>query len=73
MSRYGLRLFEAKLRKRPIAALVGLLSDYLTYVGMMAFWAFLRVSNRPLSWLERRTGRPVRASVLAWVARRARG
>jgi hypothetical protein len=73
MSAYGLRLFGAKLRKRPLAAVVGLLTDYLTYVGMVAFWAFLRVSNRPLSWLERRTGRQVRASVIAWVARRARG
>jgi membrane-bound metal-dependent hydrolase YbcI (DUF457 family) len=73
MSAYGLRLFGAKLRKRPLAAVFGLLSDYLTYVGMVAFWAFLRVSNRPLSWLERRTGRPVRANVIAWVARRARG
>ena len=73
MSAYGLRLFGAKLRKRPLAAVVGLLTDYLTYVGMVAFWAFLRVSNRPLSWLERRTGRQVRASVIARVARRARG
>lgn len=73
MSFYGLRLFGAKLRTRPLAALAKLLSDYLTYVGMVAFWAFLRSSNRPLSWLERRTGRPLRASVIAWVARRARG
>jgi hypothetical protein len=73
MSGYGLRLFAAKLRKRPLAALGGLASDYLTYVGMMAFWGFLRISNRPLSWLERQTGRPVRASVIAWIARRARG
>ena len=73
MSFHGIRLFRAKLRKRPLATLFGLLSDYLTYVGMVVFWAFLRVSNRPLSWLERRTGRPLRASVIAWVARRARG
>ena len=73
MSLYGLRLFGAKLRKRPLAALVALASDYLTYVGMVAFWAFLRVSNRPLFWLERRLGRPLRASVIAWVVRRARG
>jgi hypothetical protein len=73
VSLYGLRLFIAKLRKRPLAALFGLASDYLTYIGMVAFWAFLRASSRPLSWLERRTGRPVRASVIAWIARRARG
>lgn len=73
MRLYGLRLFGTKLRKRPLAALFGLVSDYLTYVGMVVFWVFLRVSSRPLSWLERRSGRPVRASVIAWIARRARG
>jgi hypothetical protein len=73
VSTYGLRLFAAKLRRRPVAALGGLLSDYLTYVGMTAFFAFLRISNRPLSWLERRMGRPLRASAIAWVVRRARG
>jgi hypothetical protein len=73
VSLYGLRLFGTKLRKRPLAALFGLVSDYLTYVGMVVFWIFLRVSSRPLSWLERRTGRPVRTNVITWIARRARG
>jgi hypothetical protein len=73
MSLYGLRRFGAKLRRRPLAAVAGLATDYLTYVGMVVFWAFLRASNRPLGWLERRLRRPLRASVIAWVARRARG
>ena len=73
MSSLGLRLFAAKLRKRPIAALAGLLADYATYAGMMAFWFFLVTSARPLAWLERRARRPIRARIIAWVARRARG
>lgn len=73
MSGLGLRLFGAKLRKRPMAAIGGLLSDYLTYVGMVAFWLFLVGSKRPLAWLERRLRRPLRAAIIAWVARRARG
>ena len=73
MSARGLWLFGAKLRSRPLAALGGLLSDYLTYVGMVAFWLLLVASNRPLAWLERRLRRPLRAGLIAWVARLARG
>ena len=73
MSSLGLRLFGDKLRRRPAAAIAGLLSDYLTYVGMIAFWLFLLASRRPLAWLERRLRRPLRAGIIAWVARLARG
>jgi hypothetical protein len=73
MNGFGLRLFAAKLRQRPLAALAALLSDYLTFVGMIAFWLFLVVSASPLAWLERKLRRPLRAGIIAWVARRARG
>jgi hypothetical protein len=73
MNALGLRLFGAKLRKRPMAAIAGLLSDYLTYAGMIGFWLFLIASKRPLAWLERRLRRPLRAGIIAWVARLARG
>jgi hypothetical protein len=73
MSGLGLRLFGAKLRKRPASAIGGLLSDYLTYIGMVAFWLVLVASKRPLAWLEQRRRRPLRAGIIAWVARRARG
>ncbi len=73
MSINGIRVFAADLGRRPLAALGGRVSDYLTSVGMTAFFAFLRISNRPLSWLERRMGRPLRANAIAWVVRRARG
>ncbi len=73
MSKLGLLLFAAKFRKRPLVALRGLLSDYLTYAGMVAFWFFLGASRRPLAWLERRLRRPLRAGIIEWVARRARG
>jgi hypothetical protein len=73
MSGRGLRLFGAKLRKRPGAAVAGLLADYATYAGMVVFWFFLAASARPLAWLERRARRPIRARIIAWVARRARG
>jgi hypothetical protein len=59
MSGLGLRLFGAKLRKRPASA--------------VAFWLVLVASKRPLAWLEQRRRRPLRAGIIAWVARRARG
>jgi hypothetical protein len=73
MNALGLRLFGAKLSKRPAAAIAGLLSDYLTYAGMITFWFFLIASRRPLAWLERRLRRPLRAGIIEWVARLARG
>ncbi len=68
-----MRRFAVKLRERPFAALARLLSDYLTYVGMVAFWLFLVVSKRPLAWLEGRVDRPIRERIIAWIARLARG
>jgi len=56
-----------------LAGLAGLVSDYLTYVGMVAFWLFLVISRRPLVWLERRLRRPIREAIIAKVARLARG
>lgn len=73
MSGRGLWLFGAKLRARPAAALGGLLVDYLTYLGMVAFWLFLVASRWPLGWLERRLRRPLRARIIGAVARLARG
>lgn len=73
MSTRGLQLFRAKLRRRPVAALTGLLLDYLTYVGMVAFWLFVVLSKAPLAWLDRRLRRPLRPRLIDWVARRARG
>jgi hypothetical protein len=73
MSGLGLRLFRAKLRERPAAAIGGLLSDYLTYVGMVVFWLFLVASKRPLVWLEQRLHQPLRRDIIEWVARLARG
>ena len=73
MSARGLRLFGAKLRRRPLAALGGLLFDYLTYLGMVAFCLLLVATGRPLAWLERRSHRPLRASLIERVARLARG
>jgi hypothetical protein len=65
--------FGRKLSGRPFAALTRLLADYLTYVGMVAFWIFLVVSKRPLAWLERRLRRPLRERIIAWASRLARG
>ena len=73
MKEKALRRFGVKLTKRPFAALTRLLSDYLTFVGMVAFWLFLVVSKRPLAWLERRLRWPLRERIIAWTARLARG
>lgn len=73
MKERALRRFASKLRQRPLAAMVGLLSDYLTFVGLVTFWLLLVVSKRPLAWLERRLQRPVREPLITWIARLARG
>ncbi len=57
--------------RRPLANLSGALSDSLTGLGLKACFFLLRASNRPLSWLEQRLGRPLRANAMAWVLRRA--
>jgi hypothetical protein len=73
VSGLGIRLFGGKLRRRPVAALARLFMDYLTYVGMIVFWLFLLASRRPLAWCERRLDRPIRAGIIAWIARLSRG
>jgi hypothetical protein len=73
MKEQALRRFTVKLTERPFAATVRLLSDYLTYVGMVVFWLFLVVSKRPLAWLERRLRRPIRERIISWAARLAQG
>jgi hypothetical protein len=73
MKEQALRRFAVKLTERPFAALVRLLSDYLTYVGMVVFWLFLVISKRPLAWLERRLRRPIRDRIIDWAARLSRG
>ena len=73
MKEQALRRFAVKLTEQPFAALARLLSDYLTYVGMVAFWLLLVVSKRPLAWLERRLRRPLRERIISWAARLARG
>ncbi len=73
MNRLGVHLFAARLRKHPLRALLGLCFDYLTYVGMVAFWLFLVTSKRPLAWLDRRLRRPLRPRLIDWIARRSHG
>ncbi len=73
MSALGLRLFGTKLRRRPLSAAVALFTDYLTFVGMVAFVVFLFASKWPLAWLERILRRPLRARVIDWAARLAHG
>lgn len=73
MKEQALRRFAGRLTERPFAALVSLLSDYLTYVGLVIFWLFLALSKRPLAWLERRLRRPIRDRIIAWVAHLSRG
>jgi hypothetical protein len=73
MSGEGLRRFGVKLRRRPLAALAGLVTDYLTYVGMVAFWLLLWAGRRPVAWLEARLHRPLRARIVEWVARVSHG
>jgi hypothetical protein len=73
MSGLGLRLFASELRKRPAGALIRLLLDYLTYVGMIGFLLFLVALRRPLAWLDGRLRRPLRPRLIDWFARRSHG
>jgi hypothetical protein len=73
MKERALRRFAVKLTLRPLAAVIGLLSDYLTYVGLVTFWLLLVLSKHPLAWLERRLRRPLREPIIGWIARVARG
>jgi hypothetical protein len=69
----GIQLFAAAIRKSPSAALARLLLDYLTFLGMVAFWLLLVASKWPLAWLDRRLRRPLRPRLVAWIARIAHG
>ncbi len=69
----GWRLFLAKLRVRPWAALGGLVVDYLTFVAMVVFFVLLWGLRRPVSLAERVTGRGVRRPLIRAVARVAHG
>ena len=69
----GIRLFLAKLRKRPTAALIGLLLDYATYAAMVVFFVLLWVSKWPLGLVDRLTGWHVREAVIDAIAKVAHG
>lgn len=73
MKEKALRRFAVELTDRPWTTLVRLLSDYLTFVGLVTFWLLLLLSKHPLAWLERRLRRPLREPIIGWVARLARG
>ena len=69
----GLRLFAARFRERPLAAIVGLLVEYLGYLAACVFALLLLLTRAPLALLERLTGLPVRRRVIDLVARLAPG
>ncbi len=69
----GWRLFLAKLRQRPAAALGQLALDYATFIGMVLFFIFLWTMRGPLRLLgEKRRLRVCQAMVDA-VARVSHG
>jgi hypothetical protein len=69
----GIRLFGSAVRRSPAKALAQLLLDYLTFLGMVAFWLLLVASKWPLAWLDRRLRRPLRPRLVDWIARIAHG
>jgi hypothetical protein len=48
------------------------LRDYFTYVGMVLFCLGLWLAKRPLEWMERISGRPLRERAIAWIGRLAK-
>jgi hypothetical protein len=69
----GTRLFLAKLRTRPAAALGGLALDYATFAAMVPFFVLLWVFKWPLRLLERITGWRVRKALVDAIAKVAHG
>jgi hypothetical protein len=68
----GVRLFVARLRREPAAALAGLAVDYATFSAMCAFGVGLVVLRAPLAAAERVTGAPLRQRLIDLVARAAK-
>ena len=69
----GTRLFLAKLRKRPVAAVAGLLFDYATFAAMVPFFVLLWVFKWPLWLVDRMTGWRVREAVINVISKVAHG
>jgi hypothetical protein len=69
----GWRLFRAKIRARPWAALGDLALDYLTFVAMVVFFVVLWGLRWPISLVEHVAGRDLRGVLIAAVARVAHG
>jgi len=69
----GLRLFLAKLRARPAAAVIGLALDYATFAAMVPFFVLLWAFKWPLWLLDRSTGWHVRKAVVNAIAKVAHG
>jgi hypothetical protein len=69
----GWRLFLAKLRVSPWAALGGLVVDYLTFVAMVVFFVLLWGLRWPVWSAERIVGRGVRGAIIGAIARVAHG
>ena len=69
----GTRLFLAKLRTRPAAAVGGLGMDYATYAAMVAFLVLLWTFKWPLWLVDRVTGWRVREAVINTIAKVAHG
>ena len=69
----GIRLFSAKLRARPAAAIGGLALDYATFAAMVPFFVFLWAFKWPLRLLEDITGKRVRKAVVDAIAKVAHG
>lgn len=69
----GPRLFLAKLKARPRAALGGLAVNYATYVAMVVFFIWLWVLRWPVWLIERVLRRHARKAIIDAVARIAHG
>ena len=64
-----LRRFGRELRRRPAAALLWLLLEYLQYMGGIGFSLVLLITRVPLRILDRITGLRVRERLIETVAR----
>ncbi|MFH1017667.1 MAG: hypothetical protein V1798_05715 [Pseudomonadota bacterium] len=68
----GLAIFREDLKRNAPKTLLRLFCDYMTYVGMVSFCLGLWLVRRPVAFLEEKSGRPVRETLLSWIGRVAK-
>jgi hypothetical protein len=65
----SLSLFREKVSRRPMKALRDLFTDYMVYIGICSFLAFLLLLKWPLGFVDSVTNFSVREKIINLIAR----